>query len=142
MSDTPIPMRRIFAHSSARADAALTNRARKLTRAKEDLDRMVSGLGGRFYPTEKKVADRLQQIARDRKIGPYLRYTIGTAPSDTTPLGAPEGTCTGRGATKRPVPKSPAPTRRADPARPTPGRAPAQADPANPPSPGGPASKP
>jgi len=96
-SDLPIPVRRIFVHSSARADAALTNRTRKLTRAKEDLDRLVSGLGGRFYPTEQKVADRLQQIARDRKIGPYLHYTIGTAPTDTTPPGGPEGTCTGQG---------------------------------------------
>jgi len=96
-SDPPIPVRRIFVHSSARADAALTNRTRKLTRAKEDLDRLISGLGGRFYPTEQKVAGRLEQIARDRKISPYLRYTTGTAPSDTTPPGGPEDTSTGQG---------------------------------------------
>ena len=77
-SDPPIRMRRIFVHSSARADAALTSRTRKLTRAKEDLGRLVSGLGGRFYPDEQKVTDRIKQIARDRKTGPYLRYTIGT----------------------------------------------------------------
>ena len=96
-SDPPIRLRRIFVHSSARADAALTNRTRKLTRAKEDLDRLVSGLGGRFYPTENKAAGQLQQIARDRKIGPYLRYITGTAPSDTTPPGGPEDTSTGQG---------------------------------------------
>ncbi len=80
-SDPPIPVRRIFVHSSARADAALTNRTRKLTRAKEDLDRLVSGLGGRFYPDEQKVADRIKQISLARKVGPYLRYSIGTAPA-------------------------------------------------------------
>ena len=80
-SDPPIPVRRIFVHSSARADAALTNRTRKLTRAKEDLDRLVSGLGGRFYPDEQKVADRIKQISLARKVGPYLRYSLGTAPA-------------------------------------------------------------
>ena len=141
-SDPPIPVRRIFVHSSARADAALTNRTRKLTRAKEDLDRLISGLGGRFYPTEQKVADRLQQIARDRKISPYLRYTTGTAPSDTTPPGGPRTPAPARAATRRPVPSSPAPARPAGPARPAPGRAPAAADPASPPSPGGSTSRP
>jgi transposase len=77
-SDPPIPLRRIFVHSTARASAALTNRTRKLTRAREDLDRLVSGLGGRFYPDEQKVAGRIKQISLARKVGPYLRYTIGT----------------------------------------------------------------
>jgi len=91
-SDPPIQLRRIFVHSTARADAALTSRTRKLTRAKDDLGRLVSGLGGRFYPGEQEVASRLQQIARDRKIGPYLRCTLGT-----TPPGGPEGSRTGQG---------------------------------------------
>ncbi len=77
-SDPPISVRRIFVHSSARADAALTSRTRKLGRAKDDLNRLVSGLGGRFYPDEHKVTDRIRQIARDRKIGPYLRYITST----------------------------------------------------------------
>jgi transposase len=94
-SDPPIRLRRIFVHSAARAGAA--SRTRKLTRAGEDLDRLVSGLGGRFYPDEQKVADRIKQIARDRKTGPCLRYTIGTAPSDTTPPGSPHGTRAGQG---------------------------------------------
>ncbi len=78
-SDPPIQLRRIFVHSTARSGAALTSRTRKLTRAKEDLDRLVSGLGGRFYPDEQKVTDRIKQISLARKVGPYLRYTIGTA---------------------------------------------------------------
>ncbi len=80
-SDPPIRLRRVFVHSTARAGAALTSRTKKLTRAKDDLDRLVSGLGGRFYPSQEKVTGRLQQIARDRKAGPYLRYTLGTAPA-------------------------------------------------------------
>jgi hypothetical protein len=80
-SDPPIRLRRIFVHSTARAGAAATSRARKLTRARDDLGRLVSGLGGRFYPSEQKSADRIKQISLARKIGPYLRYTIGTAPA-------------------------------------------------------------
>src|SRR6266851_8173135 len=88
-SDPPIRLRRVFVHSTARAGAALTSRTKKLTRAKDDLDRLVSGLGGRFYPSQEKVTGRLQQIARDRKVGPYLRYTLGTAPA--TAASGPEG---------------------------------------------------
>ena len=69
-SDPPIRLRRIFVHSTARAHAAATSRAKKLARAEDDLDRLLSGLGGRFYPDEQKVTARLQQIARDRKAGP------------------------------------------------------------------------
>ena len=125
----PIRLRRVFVHSTARAGAAATSRAKKLTRARDDLGRLVSGLGGRFYPSQDKVTARLQQIARDRKVGPYLRYTLGTAPALA---GGPAA------ANRRPAPGWPAPAR-PDPARRTPGRAPAAADPANPPSPGGPA---
>jgi transposase len=85
-SDPPIRLRRVFVHSTARAAAAATSRAKKLARAEDDLGRLVSGLGGRFYPSEQKVTARLQQIARDRNVGPYLRYTLGTAPA-----GGPEG---------------------------------------------------
>ena len=77
-SDPPIRLRRVFVHSTARAGAAATSRARKLTRAGEDLARLVPGLGGRFYPGEQKVTDRIKQISLARKAGPYLRYTIGT----------------------------------------------------------------
>ncbi len=80
-SDTPITVRRIFVHSSARARAAAASRAKKLARARDDLDRLVRGLGGRFYPDEKAVTERLRQIAAARKVGPYLRYTVTTTPA-------------------------------------------------------------
>jgi transposase len=93
-SDPPILLRRVFVHSTARAGAAATSRTRKLTRAKDDLDRLARGLGGRFYPTQEKVTDRLRQIARDRKVGPYLHYSLGTAPA--APAGDPKSTSTGQ----------------------------------------------
>src|ERR1039458_9423548 len=77
----PPPLRRAFRHSTARPGAAATSRTKKLTRAKADLDRLLPGLGGRFYPDEQKVADRIRQISLARKVGPYLRYAIGTAPA-------------------------------------------------------------
>ena len=95
-NDPPIRLRRVFVHSTARAGAALTSRAKKLTRAKDDLDRLLAGLGGRFYPSQEKAADRLRQIARDRKVGPYLRCTLGTAPAAAA-AGGREGTSTGQG---------------------------------------------
>ena len=83
--DPVIQLRRIFVHSTARARGAAASRDKKLTRAADDLDRLTRGLGGRFYPDEKKVADRIAQIARDRKAGPYLRYSAGTDPATGKP---------------------------------------------------------
>jgi len=80
-SDPPITLRRIFVHSSARATAAAASRAKKLARARDDLDRLARGLGGRFYPDEKAVTERLRQITVARKVGPYLRYTVSTTPA-------------------------------------------------------------
>ena len=89
--DPPITLRRIFVHSSARASGAAASRAKKLARARDDPGRLVRGLGGRFYPDEKTVTERLQQIAAARKAGPYLRYTVSTTPAATGGAGATEG---------------------------------------------------
>jgi transposase len=83
--DPPIQLRRIFVHSTARAHGAAASRDKKLARAQDDLDRLTRGLGSRFYPDEKKVTDRAAQIARDRKVSPYLRYTAGTDPATGKP---------------------------------------------------------
>jgi hypothetical protein len=80
-SDPPITLRRIFVHPSARASAAAASRTKKLARARDDIDRLARGLGGRFYPDEKAVTGRLHQIAVARKVGPYLRYTVTTSPA-------------------------------------------------------------
>ena len=63
--------------SSADAGAAAKSRAKKLERAREDLDALARGLGGRHYPNADKVAARLAVIAAKRRVGDYLRHTVG-----------------------------------------------------------------
>ncbi len=75
--DPVLTLRRIFVHSSARAAAALTARAKKLDRARDDLDRLTRGLGSRHYPDAAAVTARVQVIGRDRRVATYLRTDIG-----------------------------------------------------------------
>src|SRR4051794_3215898 len=49
-SDPVLTLRRVFVHSSARAGAAVTARAQKLDRARDDLARLTRALGSRHYP--------------------------------------------------------------------------------------------
>ena len=76
-----IELRRIFVWSSADAGAAAVARAKKLDRASEDLGGLARGLGGRFYPSADHVAARLAVIASKRRVGDYLRSTVGTDPA-------------------------------------------------------------
>ncbi|WP_433090421.1 IS1634 family transposase [Dactylosporangium sp. CA-052675] len=76
--DPVLTLRRVFVHSSARAQAAATARAKKLDRARDDLDRLTRGLGSRHYPDQAAVTARVQAIARDRRVGAYLRIHIST----------------------------------------------------------------
>jgi transposase len=76
--DPVLTLRRVFVHSSARAQAAATARAKKLDRARDDLDRLVRGLGSRHYPDTAAVTARAAAIARDRRVGAYLRTDTGT----------------------------------------------------------------
>jgi transposase len=79
--DPVLTLRRVFVHSSARAQAAATARAKKLDRARDDLDRLTRGLGRRHYPTPATVAARVQTISRDRRVSAYLHTDIGTDPT-------------------------------------------------------------
>jgi transposase len=83
--DPVLRLRRVFVHSTARAHAAATARAKKLDRAREDLDRLLRGLGSRHYPTEQSVAERISAISRARRIGAYLHTTVGTDPGTGKP---------------------------------------------------------
>jgi transposase len=78
--DPVLTLRRVFVHSTARARAAATTRARKLDRARDDLDRLVRGLGSRHYPTEKAVTARIAAISSGRRVSAYLRAEIGVDP--------------------------------------------------------------
>jgi transposase len=77
-SDPAITMRRVFVHSSARAGAAEHARTKKLDRARGDLGRLVRGLGSQHYRTVEAVTARITTITRERRIGDYLRTTVGT----------------------------------------------------------------
>ncbi|GAA0441168.1 hypothetical protein Acor_11790 [Acrocarpospora corrugata] len=83
--DPVVKLRRVFVHSSARARAAATARAKKLDRARDDLQRLERGLGSRHYPTPGKVADRIAVIARDRRVAGYLHAEAGIAPDTGKP---------------------------------------------------------
>lgn len=83
--DPVLTLRRVFVHSTVRAQAAVTARAKKLDRARDDLDRLVRGLGSRYYPDTKTVAARLAVITRDRRVGDYLHATTGTDPDTGKP---------------------------------------------------------
>ena len=73
-----ITLRRVFVHSTVRAGAAQTARAKKLTRATDDLGRLMRGLGTRHYPDEAAVRDRLAVIGKTRRVAAYLTATAGT----------------------------------------------------------------
>jgi transposase len=83
--DPKLVLRRVFVHSSARAGAAATARARKLDRARDDLERLCRGLGSRHYPDAAAVTARVATIARERRVGAYLRTEVGTDPATGKP---------------------------------------------------------
>jgi hypothetical protein len=76
-ADPALSVRRVLVWSSARAQAAATNRARKLQRARDDLARLERGLGGRHYPDAAAAAARVQAIAARRRIAGLLVATVG-----------------------------------------------------------------
>jgi hypothetical protein len=77
-ADPVIDVRRVFVFSSGNATAAVTNRARKLAKATDELGRVHSGLGGRFYNTVAKVGAKVAAIGADRRVAAYLIAEIGT----------------------------------------------------------------
>jgi transposase len=78
-------LRRVFVHSTARAHAAATARAKKLDRTTGDLERLTRGLGSRHYPDAKAVTERITAISRARRVTAYLRTETGTDPNTGTP---------------------------------------------------------
>lgn len=84
-TDPPLHLRRVFVWSSARSSAAQTARAKKLDRARDDLERLTRGLGGRYYRTERQVNDRIAVIANTRRVAAYLTVTVGTDPERSKP---------------------------------------------------------
>jgi transposase len=83
--DPLLALRRVFVWSQARQAAAATARAKKLDRARDDLDRLTRGLGGRHYPDQQTVTTRVAEISRARRVGGYLRTQLGTDPATGKP---------------------------------------------------------
>jgi transposase len=79
-SDPPVALRQILVHSSASAAGQRAARDRKLTRAREDLERLQRGLGGPHYRDTAKVAARVAVITAKRRVNAYLRTSITTGP--------------------------------------------------------------
>jgi hypothetical protein len=118
-SDPVLALRRVFVHSSARADAAGKARALKLDRARGDLERLERGLGSRHYPDTGKVEARIAVITSHRRVS-------ATSAPGPEPIPAPgnrpsPGTSTSRRSTPRPPPTAGTPcSPTCPPARPTP----------------------
>jgi hypothetical protein len=85
LKDPVLSVRRVFVHSTARAVAAVTARGKKLDRARDDLDRLVRGLGSRHYPTEQAVTERVSAISRVRRVASYLTTKVETDPDTGKP---------------------------------------------------------
>ncbi len=83
--DPVLTLRRVFVHSSARAQAAVTARARKLDRARDDLERLGRGLGSRHYPDQAAVTARITAISRARRVSAYLRTQVSADPDTGKP---------------------------------------------------------
>ena len=84
-SDPDLELRRVFVWSGARAGAAGKARSKKLERARGDLERLGRGLGGRYYPTQTQVIERIAVITRERRVKACLRTTAGTDPVTAKP---------------------------------------------------------
>jgi transposase len=84
-TEADLAVRCVFVWSSARAQAAATSRAKKLDRARDDLQRVQRGLGGPHYRSPAKVAERVATIARSRKVTGLLRAETGTDPATGKP---------------------------------------------------------
>jgi transposase len=84
-NEQDLAVRCVFVWSSARAQAAASSRAKKLDRARADLERVQRGLGSRHYRTPEQVRQRVQIIARQRKVTALLHAEVGTDPATAKP---------------------------------------------------------
>lgn len=84
-TEPDLQVRCVLVWSSARAQAAVSSRAKKLDRATGDLERLQRGLGGRHYRTPEQVSQRIAVIARTRKVTGVLNAQVGIDPATGKP---------------------------------------------------------
>jgi transposase len=75
-SDPPITVRRILVYSAGNALAQAKARDKRLSKAREDLDKLTRLAGGRYYPTREKIAAKIGMIAKERRVTHCLRPEI------------------------------------------------------------------
>jgi transposase len=79
-SDPPITVRRILVHSAGNALAQAKARAKRLAKAREELDKLARLAGSRYYPTRDKISAKIGVIAAKRRVTDCLRTHITDDP--------------------------------------------------------------
>jgi transposase len=79
-SDPPITVRRILVYSAGNALAQAKARDKRLSKAREDLDKLTRLAGSRYYPTRDKVSAKIGVIAARRRVTDCLRTHIADGP--------------------------------------------------------------
>ena len=77
-SDPALEVRRILVHSTGNAKGQQRARDKRLAKAREELDKLQRGAGGRYYNTAEKIAARIGVIARTRRVTGCLHTEITT----------------------------------------------------------------
>lgn len=70
--DPVLPLRRILVHSSGNAAGQQAARAKRLNHAREELDTVTRGAGGRYYTTIEKITARVGVITKTRRVASCL----------------------------------------------------------------------
>ncbi|WP_206306827.1 IS1634 family transposase [Streptomyces sp. F001] len=76
--DPKAEVRRILVHSTGNAKGQQRAREKRLAKAREDLEKLQRGAGGRYYNTAEKVTARIGVIAKTRRVTDCLRTTVTT----------------------------------------------------------------
>ncbi|MEV6742712.1 IS1634 family transposase [Streptomyces sp. NPDC051104] len=85
-NDPVVPLRRVLVHSTANAAGQQAARARRLTKAAEDLDTLARTAGTRHRPTTEAVAKRATEILRTRKVSTVVNTHVTADPTTGTPV--------------------------------------------------------
>jgi transposase len=84
--DPPVPVRRILVNSSGNARGQVQAREKRLAKAREELEKVAAGAGGRYYKTGEKIAARVGVIAEKRRVADVLRFAVTARPDGTAAL--------------------------------------------------------
>ena len=84
-SDLPLEVRRILVHSTGNAKGQQRARDKRLSKAREDLDKLHHSVGGRYYNTAEKNATRIGVIAKTRRVSGCLHTGSPQTESDSPP---------------------------------------------------------